>query len=190
MDKWKYYEITHRDHVLCNPLSTAKLEHLIRILRLKQGARVLDIGTGKGEFLIRLAERYRVWGIGIDIAANWVAEAKEKAAYRVSDGDVTFIAMPGGLGTMDEIFETTTLIQTGKVADFPVVMMGSDFWAPLLDFMRNTMLREGTIDDSDIDRIKVTDDPEEAAACILQTVVKRFGLHWEATGGPRREREV
>jgi predicted Rossmann-fold nucleotide-binding protein len=91
---------------------------------------------------------------------------------------------------MDEIYETNTLIQTGKIADFPVVMMGRDFWAPLLSFMRDTMVAEGTIDADDLDRLIVTDSPDDAARCILHTVVKRFGLHWEPTTGPRRQREA
>ena len=59
MDMWKFFDITHREHILCNPMSIEKLEQLITLLRLKPDARVLDIATGKGEFLIRLAERYR-----------------------------------------------------------------------------------------------------------------------------------
>lgn len=59
MDMWKFFNITHREHILCNPMSLEKLEQLITLLSLKLGARVLDIATGKGEFLIRLVERYR-----------------------------------------------------------------------------------------------------------------------------------
>src|SRR5690606_35247673 len=57
-----------------------------------------------------------------------------------------FVCMPGGVGTMDEIFEAATLIQTGKIKDFPLILMGGDYWAPLLAFMRESMLAEGTID--------------------------------------------
>ena len=55
MDMWKFFNITHREHIICNPMSLVKLEQLIMLLPLKPGARVLDIATGKGEFLIRLA---------------------------------------------------------------------------------------------------------------------------------------
>ena len=69
MDMWKFFDITHREHILCNPMSIEKLEQLITLLPLKPGARVLDIATGKGEFLIRLAERYRqMIGIRIDFS--------------------------------------------------------------------------------------------------------------------------
>ena len=60
MDLWKYFDITHREHVICNPISVEKIDELIALLRLKPGAKVLDIATGKGEFLIRLAERYLI----------------------------------------------------------------------------------------------------------------------------------
>ena len=55
MDTWKYYGITHRDHAICNPMSTTKLEQLIRVFRLEQGARILDIASGKGEFHMHLS---------------------------------------------------------------------------------------------------------------------------------------
>jgi uncharacterized protein (TIGR00730 family) len=92
-----------------------------------------------------------------------------------------FLVMPGGYGTMDEIFDTTTLIQTGKIADFPVVIMGVDYWQPLLDFMRERMLPEGTISAEDLDRLIVTDAPEEATARVLDAATYRFGLDWEPT---------
>lgn len=87
-----------------------------------------------------------------------------------------FITLPGGFGTMDEIFETATLIQTGKIRDFPVVVMGVDYWAPLIEFMRETMVPAGTIDHEDVDRVILTDDPEEAAARVREITVDRFGL--------------
>jgi len=67
MDHWKYYDITHREHVFCNPMSVEKFEELIALLSLGPGARVLEIATVKGEFIIRLAERYDIEGIGIDL---------------------------------------------------------------------------------------------------------------------------
>ncbi len=90
-----------------------------------------------------------------------------------------FVLMPGGFGTLDEIFETATLIQTGKIDNFPLVLMGSDFWAPLLDFLRNTMVVEGTIDATDPDRFLVTDSPTEAADYVLKIAQERFGLEWK-----------
>jgi uncharacterized protein (TIGR00730 family) len=90
-----------------------------------------------------------------------------------------FVALPGGFGTMDEIFEAATLIQTGKMKDFPIVVMGRDYWEPLLDFLRDTMVPAGTIEPRDLERLIVTDSPEEAASKILTAATTRFGLRWE-----------
>jgi hypothetical protein len=87
-----------------------------------------------------------------------------------------FIVCPGGLGTLDEVFETATLIQTGKIHNFPIVLVGTDFWGPILTFMRETLLAEGTMDESDLDRIFITDSPHEAVQHVLQAVASRFGL--------------
>jgi uncharacterized protein (TIGR00730 family) len=95
-----------------------------------------------------------------------------------------FIAMPGGFGTMDEIFEVATLIQTGKVKDFPLVLMGRDYWNPLVDFMTGRQLREGTIDLADVQRIQLTDSPAEAVQMITQVAMRQFGLSY----GPRVKR--
>jgi uncharacterized protein (TIGR00730 family) len=90
-----------------------------------------------------------------------------------------FVCMPGGVGTMDEIFEAVTLIQTGKMKDFPVVLMGTAYWEPLLTFMRDSMLAEKTIDPITIDRLILTDDPSTATAIIRDAALRKFGLHYE-----------
>lgn len=87
-----------------------------------------------------------------------------------------FIAFPGGFGTLDEIFETATLIQTGKVEGFPLVLMGREFWQPMLDFLRNRLIAGATIEVADFDRILVTDDPNEAAEWIAEAAEEQFGL--------------
>jgi uncharacterized protein (TIGR00730 family) len=87
-----------------------------------------------------------------------------------------FIAMPGGFGTLDEIFETATLIQTGKIADFPIVFVGVDYWAPLIEFFRTRLVAEKTIDEIDAQRILVTDSPEQAVKHITDIAVGQFGL--------------
>ncbi len=97
-----------------------------------------------------------------------------------------FVLMPGGFGTMDEIFETATLIQTAKIADFPLVLMGTEYWGPLLDFLRGTMVAEGTVDAEDVDRFVVTDSPSEAADHLLQVARERFGLEWKRSRRARR----
>jgi hypothetical protein len=79
-----------------------------------------------------------------------------------------FIALPGGIGTMDEIFETLTLIQTDKIVDFPVVLMGVDYWQPLLDWLRAKMVTEKTIGIEDLELMRVTDSAEEAVSLIAE----------------------
>lgn len=87
-----------------------------------------------------------------------------------------FVALPGGLGTLDELFEIATLVQTGKVDEFPIVLMGTEFWAPLLNALRETMVAEGTISAADIDRFIVSDSPSEITAIIADVVSRKFGL--------------
>lgn len=89
-----------------------------------------------------------------------------------------FIAMPGGFGTMDEVFETVTLIQTGKIKDFPVILLDSGYWDPLVRFMRDTLLAQGTIDPADLELIDVMDSPEAAVARIREVAIRRFGLRY------------
>jgi uncharacterized protein (TIGR00730 family) len=91
-----------------------------------------------------------------------------------------FIALPGGFGTLDEIFETATLIQTEKICDFPLVLMGREYWRPLLDFFRDRLIREHTIDPVDAERFLVTDSAEEAVAAVTDIAMKRFGLTYGA----------
>jgi uncharacterized protein (TIGR00730 family) len=95
-----------------------------------------------------------------------------------------FIAMPGGFGTLDEFFQTATLIQTQKIKDFPLVLMGSEYWQPLIDFVRNRLVAEKAIDAEDCERILVTDSPEQAVVSITEIARVRFGL----TYGPRIRR--
>ncbi len=76
-----------------------------------------------------------------------------------------FVLMPGGLGTLDEIFETATLIQCGKIARFPIVLMGVDYWQPIADSLRQVMLSAGTVGEGEIEMFR-TDSPAEAVRYI------------------------
>lgn len=96
-----------------------------------------------------------------------------------------FVAMPGGVGTMDELFEAITLVQTEKIRDFPVVLMGTDYWRPLVEFL-GTMAEEGTISPSDLDLILVTDDVEEAMNHIRVHAIEQFELSREHRPEPHR----
>ncbi len=79
-----------------------------------------------------------------------------------------FIVMPGGFGTMDELFEALTLVQTTKIDSFPIVLVGRSYWTGLLDWIRETMVAEGTISPGDVDLLKIVDDPEEAVRLVLR----------------------
>ena len=79
-----------------------------------------------------------------------------------------FVVLPGGYGTMDELFEALTLVATGKITMFPIVLVGSDYWAPLLDFLKNTMLGRGFIGASELALLRVVDDPEEVVKIIKE----------------------
>ncbi len=87
-----------------------------------------------------------------------------------------FVAMPGGFGTMDELFEIATLVQTAKVKEFPIVLAGVDYWTPLIEFLKNRMLANNTIDQVDIDRFIITDSPRDIAHILSEVAKKKFGL--------------
>lgn len=95
MDMWKFYDIVHRNHVICNPTSEEKLGHLVEQLRLPAGVRVIDIACGKGEFLIRLAEAYGVDCLGIDLSPFCIAEARKRLEVRAPEAEVSFREMDG-----------------------------------------------------------------------------------------------
>ncbi|MET7328737.1 TIGR00730 family Rossman fold protein [Nonomuraea sp. NPDC005650] len=84
-----------------------------------------------------------------------------------------FIALPGGFGTLDELFEALTLVQTHKVTSFPVVLMGSEFWGGLLEWVKGTLLGTGKIAAQDLDLITVTDDVDEAVRIIVESDLAR-----------------
>lgn len=89
-----------------------------------------------------------------------------------------FIALPGGFGTLDEFFEVATLVQTKKMRGFPIVLMGSEYWSPLIQFMNNTLVAKDTISFEDFDRIIISDSPTEVAEKIRSSGLKVFGLSY------------
>lgn len=156
--------------------------------------------TGGGPGIMEAANRGAKEAGGYSVGCN-IELPKEQRPNRYLDRWVTFrhfyvrklmlvkysyafIALPGGFGTLDEIFETATLIQTGKIKQFPLVLMGREYWRPLLDFMRERLLLQKTIDPSDLERLKVTDSAEEAVDSIIDIAMHQFGL----TYGPKLRR--
>jgi hypothetical protein len=165
-------------------------------LARRTGRRLAESGftvmTGGGPGIMEAANRGAKEGGGRSIGCN-IRLPKEQKPNPYLDRWITlrhffvrkvmlvkysyaFVAMPGGFGTLDEIFEAATLIQTAKIRNFPVVVMGRDYWRPMLDFLRKDLVAAGAIDGADVDRVLVTDSPEEAAETIHRVTVEQFGL--------------
>ena len=87
----------------------------------------------------------------------------------------TFIAVPGGFGTLDEVFEAAMLIQTHKISDFPIVLLGPEFWEPLMGLLRTDLVVRGTLEEVDIDRFLLAESPDEAVEHVLAATA-RFGV--------------
>jgi uncharacterized protein (TIGR00730 family) len=101
----------------------------------------------------------------VDVGVNFRYFFARKTMFvKYSQG---FIVLPGGVGTLDELFEALTLVQTGKITDFPIVLVGSSYWQGLLDWLRDTSLASGTLSQVDLDRLILTDDVDEAVALMV-----------------------
>jgi uncharacterized protein (TIGR00730 family) len=101
----------------------------------------------------------------VDVAVNFRYFFVRKTMFvKYSEA---FVIFPGGFGTMDELFEALTLIQTGKIRNFPVILFGTRYWAGLLQWIREVMAAEGKISPNDADLLVVTDSPDEAVRVIL-----------------------
>ncbi len=102
----------------------------------------------------------------VDVGINFRYFFARKTMFvKYSQG---FIVLPGGLGTLDETFEALTLAQTQKITTFPVVLIGTDYWSGLIDWLRGTVLAERNIAESDLERLIVTDDVEVAIEAMVQ----------------------
>ena len=95
LDRWRYFDITHRDHAVMNPLSQAKVHELVDLLGPMKGGRLLDIACGKGEILVRLVERYGMSAVGVDLSPYFAAEARQRVADRVPGAEVTIVEADG-----------------------------------------------------------------------------------------------
>jgi len=159
------------------------------------GRRVSALGftvmTGGGPGLMEAANRGAFESGGLSVGCNvdlpleqapnqylhrWVTchyfFVRKVLLFKYSYG---FVVMPGGLGTLDELTEALTLIQTGKIHEFPVVLIGTTYWQPFIQLLRE-MIVHGAVSETDIDLLKVTDDLDEAMAHLQQFAVDAFGL--------------
>lgn len=170
-------------------------EHQYYELGREVGAAIAQLGftvmTGGGPGVMEAANRGAQEAGGRSVGCN-ITLAHEQYPNPYLDRHVTchyffvrkvllfkysyaFVGLPGGLGTLDELTEALTLIQTGKIRQFPVVLMGASYWKPFTDLLKE-MVAHGTISVSDLDLFLVTDNLEEAMAHIEHHAIKRFGL--------------
>ncbi len=142
----------------------------------------LPVMTGGGPGIMEAANRGAKEGGGLSLGCNIeLPMEQEPNAYldrwtefhyffirkmMLVRYSTAFVVMPGGFGTLDEVFETAVLIQTGKIESFPVILMGEAYWGPLMDFLHRVLVDNGTIDASDPEIMRVTDDPIEVAEVI------------------------
>ena len=160
---------------------------LARDLGRALAERKYAVVTGGGPGIMEAANRGAREGGGLSIGCNIVLPHEQKPnpyLDRVVNFDYffvrkvmlvkyseAFVLMPGGYGTLDEIFETVTLVQTGKIRHFPIVAMGRDYWQGMLDFISDTMFREGAAAEGEVGGFLVTDSVAEAVDHI-DTVVR------------------
>ena len=170
-------------------------DHPYCALAREAGGRLARMGftvmTGGGPGIMEAANRGAKEAGGFSVGCN-IALPVEQKLNRYVDRAVTFqhffvrkvmlvkysyafVVMPGGVGTLDELFESLTLIQTKKIDDFPVVLMGRDYWQPLLDLLEK-MVAAGTVGREDLSLLLVTDSVHEAMKHIETRAVQKFGL--------------
>ena len=101
-----------------------------------------------------------------------------------------FVIFPGGFGTLDELFESMTLIQTGKISRFPIVLFGTEYWSGLLEWVRNTMLAQGNISAEDLDLITVSDSPEQVRDIVVEAIADGTKLDEREEAARRATREA
>ena len=145
--------------------------------------------TGGGPGVMEAANRGAKEGGGLSIGFNIVLPHEQSSNPYLDVGLVFnhfyvrktmfvkaaegFVIFPGGFGTLDELFEAMTLIQTGKITDFPVVLFDSDYWRGLVEWIRGRLLADGMISPEDWDNMTVTDDPEEAVSLVVTGYERR-----------------
>src|SRR5580704_10444578 len=181
-------------------------EHPYYELTRELGARIakaqFTVMTGGGPGVMEAANRGAKEAGGVSIGCNIVLPQEQKPnpyldkfvefhyffvrklmLVKYSYG---FVAAPGGLGTLDELFEVATLIQTGKIKNFPVVLLGVEYWKPLIEFIRGSLLMNAAINPQDLEHLLVTDSPADAVGFIQKSATENFGLRYV----PRRPRKL
>ena len=165
MNSWKFYDIIHRHHRVMNPVNEDRLESLYDLLELKPSARVTDIGCGKGEMLIRLAEKYHVKGVGVDKSPYCIREAAESKRKRAPQADLKFLEMDGsqykvenqestdlamcvGATWIYNGYRNTINALAGMTKPSGFVMVGEPFWrkTPSQEYLKSQELSADSFD--------------------------------------------
>ena len=107
---WLYYDVTHRHHLFCNPITAAKVDELGRVLNIGPGSRLLDIACGMGEFLIRWGEQHGSTGVGVDLSPYAIEGARRRHADRIPEHDLTWVHGDGADYTPEEPFDVALCI--------------------------------------------------------------------------------
>jgi uncharacterized protein (TIGR00730 family) len=144
----------------------------------------IPVITGGGPGIMEAANRGALEGAGMSIGCNIELPFEQGSNAYLSRSlnfkfffvrktmfvkyATAFIVFPGGYGTLDELFEALTLIQTGKVKHFPVILFGRQYWSGLVDWLNRTVAAERKVNPADLNLFKVTDDPAEAAAIVVE----------------------
>jgi SAM-dependent methyltransferase len=110
MDRWKYFNITHQYHEVCDPISSVKIDELVELLKLKKGSTILDIACGKGELITRIAERYEVLGVGVDLSSYFAAHTKRKLKERAPSTNLEILEMDGADYRSNRLFDLSMCI--------------------------------------------------------------------------------
>ena len=172
----------------CKPGS--KYYNLARQIARRLAKEGFNIITGGGPAIMEAANRGAAEGGGASIGLNIELPQTQKPNRFVQvllnfrfffcrkvmfvKHAIAFIIMPGGYGTLDEVFESLTLIQTHRMEKFPIILVGSDYWKGLVDWLKNTALKHDTITPQDFKLFKITDDVEEVASEVTSFYKNRI----------------
>ncbi len=157
---------------LAGAMSTAKLGQILaRMIRADMVHGICCTGANLEEDLFNLLA-YNDYKIIEDYRALYFKFFFVRKTMFVKCS-TAFIVFPGGYGTLDELFEALTLIQTGKVSNFPVILFGKSYWQGMVDWLKQTAVSAGNIGASDLNLFHVTDDPKEAVRIVLDARARR-----------------